>query len=310
MLKFLRSGFEKIKNALTRTRSIIAGKIRQLFSGKIDETTLDELEKVLYEADLGTVCAADMTEEVRRFLRSHKEASSEEILGCLRDFSLRTLSIPPQKTGSVQKAGEPLVILVTGVNGSGKTTSIAKLANLFQKEGKRVLLAAGDTFRAAAIEQLAIWAERIGVELVKGQSGSDPAAVVFDALAAAKARNCDVVLIDTAGRLQNKTELMQELAKIRRVADKAIAGSPHETWLVIDATTGQNAIDQATIFDSFTPLTGLIVTKLDGSAKGGILLAVYRKLSVPILWVGTGEAEEDLMPFDAQSYVDGLFDLH
>ncbi len=309
MLKFLKSGFEKIKSALTRTRSIIAGKIRHLFTGKIDEATLDELEKILYEADLGTACANDMTQEVRRFIRSHKEASSEEILGCLRDFSLSILTVPPQKRGSEPKSSEPRVILITGVNGSGKTTSIAKLAHLFQKEGKRVLLAAADTFRAAAIEQLAIWSERVGVDLVKGQSGSDPAAIVFDAVTAAKARNCDVVLIDTAGRLQNKTELMQELAKIHRVADKAIPGSPHETWLVIDATTGQNAIDQATIFASFTPLTGLIVTKLDGSAKGGILLAIYRKLGVPILWVGTGEGQEDLMPFDAQTYVDGLFDL-
>jgi fused signal recognition particle receptor len=309
MLNFLKSGFEKIKNALTKTRSLISGKIRQLFSGTIDEATLDELEKLLYEADLGTACAVDMTEEVRRFLRKNKEASSKEIIECLSDYALQILRTPPQKNGQPPKTGEPRVILITGVNGSGKTTSTAKLAHHFQKEGKKVLLAAADTFRAAAIEQLTIWSERVGVDLVKGQSGSDPAAIVYDAMAAAKARSCDIVLIDTAGRLQNKTELMQELAKIRRVADKGIPDAPHETWLVIDATSGQNAIDQATIFNTFTPLTGLIITKLDGSAKGGILLAVYQKLGIPILWVGTGEGEEDLMPFDPQSYVDGLFGL-
>lgn len=310
MLGFLRSGFDKIKGALTRTRSLLAGKIRQLFSGKIDEATLDQLEKILYEADLGTDSAVEMTDAVRRFLRSNKDAGSEEILVCLREYALKLLSEPPKLTGIAVKEGQPKIILITGVNGSGKTTSIAKLARNYKKEGKKVLLAAADTFRAAAIEQLTIWADRVGVDLVKGQSGSDPAAIVFDALAAAKARHCDMVLIDTAGRLQNKTELMQELSKIRKVAGKAIEEAPHETWLVIDATTGQNALDQAVVFHSFTPLSGLIVTKLDGSAKGGIVLAIYRKLGVPILWVGTGEGEDDLMPFDAKSYVEALFDLH
>ncbi|MBS3903713.1 MAG: signal recognition particle-docking protein FtsY [Simkania sp.] len=309
MLGFLKSGFDKIKNALAKTRSLLAKKIQQLFSGKIDESTLEELEKILYEADLGTETAVDMTEIVRRFLRSHKEASSEAILSCLRDYALKLLNEPPKVLAPIPKPGEPRVILITGVNGSGKTTSIAKLARLFKKQGNVVLLAAADTFRAAAIEQLSIWAERIKVDLVKGQSGSDPAAVVFDALAAAKARHCDIVFIDTAGRLQNKTELMQELGKIQRVASKTIENAPHETWLVIDATTGQNALDQAIVFNSFTPLTGLIITKLDGSAKGGILLAIYRKLGVPILWVGIGEGDEDLTSFDPKHYVEALFDL-
>jgi fused signal recognition particle receptor len=307
MLNFLKTGFEKIKSALSRTRSLIAGKIRQLFSGKIDEKTLEELEKVLYEADLGVECAASMTDEVRKFVRGKDAPSSEEILLCLRDYAMRALDTPPKRKGVVSKG--PLVILITGVNGSGKTTSIAKLARHFKNEGKKVLLAAADTFRAAAIEQLAIWAERVGVEIIKGQSGSDPAAIVHDALSAATARGYDIVLIDTAGRLQNKTELMQELAKIRKVASRAIEDAPHETWLVVDATTGQNALDQASVFDSFTPLTGLIATKLDGSAKGGILLAIYKKLGIPILWVGTGEGKDDLMPFDIKSYVDGLFDI-
>ncbi len=308
MFGFLKSGFQKIKSALSRTRSLISGKIRQLFSVAVDENTLEALEKILYEADLGTECAADMTEEVRKFLRGNKDATSEEIINCLRNYAMKILSAPAKRQGGETKPGEPRVILITGVNGSGKTTSIAKLASFYRKEKHKVLLAAADTFRAAAIEQLEIWAERIGVTLIKGQSGSDPAAVVFDALTAAQARGCDTVFIDTAGRLQNKTELMQELAKIRKVTDRAIHGAPHETWLVIDATTGQNAVDQAITFDSFTPLTGLIVTKLDGSAKGGILLSVYRKLGVPILWVGTGEKEDDLMPFDAEAYVEGLFE--
>jgi fused signal recognition particle receptor len=308
MLKFLKSGFEKIKGAPSRTRSLIAGKIRQLFSGKIDEKTLEELEKVLYEADLGIECAASMTDEVRKFVRGKQSPSSEAILLCLRDCAMDILNVPPKRKMADLKES-PLVILVTGVNGSGKTTSIAKLALRFQSEGKKVLLAAADTFRAAATEQLTIWAESIGVQIIKGQSGSDPAAVVHDALTAAKARGYDVVLIDTAGRLQNKTELMQELAKLRKVASRVVENAPHETWLVVDATTGQNALDQAATFDSFTPLSGLIATKLDGSAKGGILLAIYKKLGIPILWVGTGEGKEDLMPFDAKSYVDGLFDI-
>lgn len=308
MLNFLKSGFEKIKGALSRTHSFIAGKVRQLFSGKIDEKTLEELEKTLYEADLGVDCAVAMANEVRKLVRVKDSPSSEEILLCLHDYAMCTLGAPPKRKGIEPKG--PLVILVTGVNGSGKTTSIAKLARHFKSEGKKVLLAAADTFRAAAIEQLAIWAERVGVEIIKGQSGGDPAAIVHDALMAANARGYDIVLIDTAGRLQNKTELMQELAKIRKIAGRAIENAPHETWLIVDTTTGQNALDQASVFDSFTPLTGLIATKLDGSAKGGILLAIYQKLGIPILWVGTGEGKDDLMPFDANSYVDGLFGVH
>jgi fused signal recognition particle receptor len=201
------------------------------------------------------------------------------------------------------------VILVVGVNGSGKTTSIAKLAKNSKEAGQKVIVAAGDTFRAGAIDQLTHWADKIGVEIVKSKAGGDPSGVAYDALSAASARGADVVIIDTAGRLQNKTDLMHELEKIRRVCTKHIASAPHQTLLVLDATTGQNAIDQAEVFHKFTPLTGLILTKLDGSAKGGVVLAIYKKLSIPVQWIGVGEGENDLMPFDPKEYVEALFDI-
>jgi fused signal recognition particle receptor len=200
------------------------------------------------------------------------------------------------------------VMLIVGVNGSGKTTSLAKLAHLLHSAGKKVLIGAADTFRAAAIDQLELWAKRIGVDIVKHQSHSDPSAVAFDAISAAKARGAEAVLIDTAGRLHNKTDLMHELAKIRRVCDKVCPGAPHETLLVLDATTGQNAIDQANTFHQFTPLTGLILTKLDGTAKGGIVVAIQRQLGLPIKFIGTGEGIDDLQPFDPQQFVKALFE--
>jgi len=210
-------------------------------------------------------------------------------------------------TASSVVMGKPHVILIVGVNGSGKTTSIAKLAAKFQKEGKKVLLAAGDTFRAAAIEQLDTWAKRLGVEIVKSSPGADPAAVAFDGASAAVARGIDVVFVDTAGRLQNKVDLMRELEKVRRTLKKVIPEAPHETLLVLDATTGQNAVDQAKAFHAVTPLSGIVLTKLDGSAKGGIILSIYKELGLPVLWVGTGEGAEDLEPFDPKAYVDSLF---
>ena len=201
------------------------------------------------------------------------------------------------------------MILVVGVNGSGKTTSCAKLSRLFQQDKKKVMLAAADTFRAAAIEQLDIWSQRLKIDCVKGKPGGDPSAVIFDALTAAKARQTDVVIADTAGRLQSKTELMEELAKITRVTKKVIPEAPHEIYLVLDATTGQNALDQAKIFNEFTPLTGLILTKLDGSAKGGIILSIYHRMGIPIRYIGIGEKEDDFIPFDPESYVDALFSV-
>lgn len=309
MLGFFQSSYQKIRQALTRTRFLFTYKLRTLLGQPWKEDTFEELEQTFYEADLGAACAAEMAEHARQYLFSHPKATSQEILHSLEEYALNVFATPPKALPKQPQKGEPLVILIAGVNGSGKTTSIAKLARHFKEEGKKVLVAAADTFRAAAIDQLATWADRVGVDIVKGQPGADPAAVAFDALQAAKARGIEVVLIDTAGRLQNKKELMQELHKVRGVADKVIPGAPHETWLVLDATTGQNGLDQAETFHSFTPLTGLIVTKLDGSAKGGIILSIYKKLGVPINWVGTGEGAEDLMPFDAKSYVKALFEI-
>ncbi|MFS8563449.1 MAG: signal recognition particle-docking protein FtsY [Rhabdochlamydiaceae bacterium] len=249
--------------------------------------------------------AADFTDYLKSSLRTKAETPIEEIFALLRARALDILSLPPRTNPTV---GHPLVFLIVGINGSGKTTSIAKLAHLFTQEGKKVLLAAGDTFRAAAIDQLSLWAERLKIDIVKSKPGSDPSAVAFDALTAAKARSADIVLIDTAGRLQNKTDLMQELAKMKRTCDKVIPGAPHEVILVLDATIGQNALDQTLVFHQFTPLTGILLAKLDGSAKGGIVLAIYKKCGIPIRWIGLGESVEDLLPFDPKAYVDDLFD--
>ncbi len=309
MLGFFQSSYQKIRQALTRTRSLFTYKLRNLLGQPWKEETFEQLEQTFYEADLGAAAANEMAEHARQYLFSHPKASSQEILASLEEYALGVFRKPPTIKPRQPRQGEPLVILIAGVNGSGKTTSIAKLAQHFREEKKKVLVAAADTFRAAAIDQLATWAERVGVDIVKGQPGADPAAVVYDACQAAKARGIEIVLIDTAGRLQNKKELMQELHKVHQVADKVIPGAPHETWLVLDATTGQNGLDQAETFHSFTPLTGLIVTKLDGSAKAGIILSIYKKLGVPIHWVGTGEGASDLMPFDPESYVKALFEI-
>jgi fused signal recognition particle receptor len=282
----------------------LGAKIRALFGQPLDEETFQKLEQLLYESDLGSKTAQDFTEDVRAFVRKNPEASTDEIVEAMRQHALKILQAPP-KVQSAQ--GHPHVVLVVGVNGSGKTTSIAKLAKMYQQEGKSVLLATGDTFRAAAIDQLGVWAERLGTDIVKAKPGSDPSAVAFDALTAAKARSTDVVLTDTAGRLQNKTDLMQELEKVKRVCKKVIPDSPHEVILVLDATIGQNALDQAKVFHQFTPLSGIFLAKLDGSAKGGIILAIYEELGVPVRWIGTGEKAEDFALFDSEEYVRDLF---
>lgn len=299
--------FSKIKKALSKTRSAIAGRISSLFKKPWDEDTFEELEQILYEADLGSECASDMVDETKGYLKKHPDASIEEILTFLHEISLEMLDIAPKVHAKEPGPNTPRVILVVGVNGSGKTTSIAKLGYHFKKKGQKVLIAAGDTFRAAAIDQLAVWADRLDIPLIKSVPGGDPAAVAFDAVQAAKARNVDTVLIDTAGRLQNKTDLMRELEKIHRVLQKVIPEAPHETLLVLDATTGQNAVDQAEVFHSFTGLTGIVLAKLDGSAKGGIVMSIYKKLGIPVQWVGVGEGKEDLEPFDKKAYVDALF---
>lgn len=297
--------FKKIKGAFHKTRSLVSGKIRALFGKPWNEDTFNELEQILYEADLGSRCATDFAQHLKQFLKKNPDASPDQILEVMQKQALEILSVPPKISPST---GMPLVFLIVGVNGSGKTTSIAKLAKQFQNEGKKVLLGAGDTFRAAAIEQLSMWAERLNLEIVKSKPGSDPAAVAFDTLTAAKARGADIALIDTAGRLQNKTDLMNELEKIKRICQKVVPGAPHETILVLDATIGQNAIDQAKTFNQFTPLTGILLAKLDGSAKGGIVLSIYQELGIPIRWIGVGESADDLAVFDPQEYVSGLFE--
>lgn len=305
----LKSGLSKIRRAFSRTRSILGEKVRDLFGNPLDEDTLDALEQILYEADLGSALATEFVEHIRHFYRKNPTSKSKELLQAMKNHAREILESPPSVTGKTPEAGVPRTFLIVGVNGSGKTTSCAKLARLFQEEGKKVLLAAGDTFRAAAIEQLDIWAQRLKIDCVKGKPKGDPSAVIFDALTAAKARGIDLVIADTAGRLQSKTELMEELAKITRVSQKVIPDAPHEIYLILDATTGQNAIDQAKTFNQFTPLTGLILTKLDGSAKGGIILSIYHQMGIPIRYIGIGEKEDDFIPFDVESYIDALFSV-
>lgn len=296
MLKFLKklvSPFSKIKSALGQ-------KLRALFSKAPDASAFEQLEQVFYEADLGSALALELVEKLRSHARKNPEP--ESFLTLVKDELLKIFGPPPQEIPQ----SAPHVILVVGVNGSGKTTTLAKLAYHYRSLGKSVLIAAGDTFRAAAIEQLETWANRVGVSLIKSQPNSDPSAVAFDACAAALARSIDIVLIDTAGRLQTKTDLMQELSKVRRICQKQIGAAPHETLLVLDATVGQNALDQARVFHQFTPITGIVLAKLDGSAKGGIAVAICKELKIPIRWIGLGEQETDLAPFDAESYVDAL----
>ena len=287
--------FKKIGSPFSTWKSALGQKIRSLFSKNVDESTLLHLEQIFYEADLGPI-APDLIETLRK-----KKPTPDGVLPFLKTEIL-SYFVPP----SPQPLHSPHVILMIGVNGSGKTTTLAKLAAHYTNLKKSVLIAAGDTFRAAAVEQLETWANRIGASLIKSQSHSDPSAVAFDAIAAAKARGSEIVLIDTAGRLQNKADLMQELVKLRRVVQKQIPDAPHETLLVIDATVGQNGLDQARTFHEHLPITGIALTKLDGSAKGGIAVAIQKELKIPIRWVGLGESAENLVPFDAEKYVDAL----
>ena len=309
MFGFLKSSFQKITKALGKTRSLLSQRLRSLFSKPLDEETFQQLEQILFEADLGSECALAFVAHVRKELARMEQKDLPAILKIFHDYALSLLRTNPKVESRPVLPADPLVILIVGVNGTGKTTSVAKLAHMFARENKKVILAAADTFRAAAIEQLSLWAQRLNIDIVKGQPGSDASAVVFDALTAARSRKADVLLIDTAGRLQNKSDLMQELEKLKRVCAKVVPNAPHETLLVLDATTGQNAIDQAEIFNRFTPLTGILLAKLDGSAKGGIVLSIYKQLGIPVRFVGVGEQMEDLEPFDPESYVNALFTL-
>lgn len=298
--------FSRIKEGLKKTRSGIMGRLEGLFNRSVfDEDFFEELEEILIGADMGVNTVLELTENLRDRLKAEKTREPEQVLELLKRLILDILGSGTQDIAVSPE--KPTVILVLGVNGVGKTTTIGKLAHRFREDGKRVLLAAGDTFRAAAIEQLETWARRAQADLIKHQHGADPAAVLFDAVNAARARNADVVICDTAGRLHNKANLMEELKKLYRVLDKAMPGAPHEVLLVLDATTGQNALAQAQVFNEAAPLTGVVLTKLDGTAKGGIVVAVARELKVPVKFVGVGEGIDDLQPFVPEEYVDGLF---
>jgi fused signal recognition particle receptor len=295
----------KIKQGLARTRRVF-GDVAALFRlrGRVDQKFLDELERRLYLADVGTAATAEIVGQVRQAFQD------KEITGDVEAFvkqKLRDLLSGPSP-GLTYATTKPTVVLVAGVNGSGKTTSIAKLAKRCQDEGHKVMVAACDTFRAAAVEQLTIWSERIGCDIVKAQQGSDPGAVAHDACEKAKARGFDVLIVDTAGRLHTQTHLMKELEKIRKVVGRLIEGAPHEVLLVLDATTGQNAIAQAEMFSKAVQCTGIVLTKLDGTAKGGAIFGIKAKLGLPVKFIGVGEQLDDLEPFDPDTFVAALFE--
>ncbi len=297
----LRKGLEKTKNSLIQNiETVVRG------YAKIDEEMYEDLEAIMLTGDIGIETTDYLLGKIREGVKSKEIEDGNDVVPYLEKCIVALLEENnepvPDRTGSTE------VIFIVGVNGVGKTTTIGKLAKYYTQQGKSVMLAAGDTFRAAASEQLTIWAQRTGVPIVKHQEGADAAAVVFDATASAKARGIDILLVDTAGRLQTKSNLMEELRKMARVAGRNIEGAPHETLLVLDATTGQNAVSQAKLFGDVVPLTGVVLTKLDGTAKGGIILSVKRELGVPVRWVGVGEGVDDLRPFDAAQFADALFD--
>lgn len=305
-MALFRKTIEHLAGGLARTRQKLIGSLRSLLAGrKIDDELLDELEEQLILADIGVTTAMRIRDDLQAAFKERKLQSGDEVIDFLKDEMKQYW---PQADRSIHFAqNPPTVILVAGVNGTGKTTSVAKLAHLFKTDGKKVCLAAADTFRAAAVEQLTIWAERIGVDIIKGSRGSDPAAVAFDACDAAIARGADVLLVDTAGRLHTQDNLMRELGKIRNVVSRKIEGAPHEVLLVLDATTGQNAISQAKVFTETIDVTGIFLAKLDGTAKGGIVVAIRDELSLPVKFVGIGEKYEDVESFDPESFVEALF---
>ena len=297
--------FDKIKRGLKKTSDAVSESIGDVMAAfvKVDEDLLEELEEAMILADLGASTASRAVDELRDRAKHQHINTKEE----LRDVLCDILREMMQEDSALDISKKPAVILVIGVNGVGKTTSIGKLAYQLKKQGKKVLLCAGDTFRAAAADQLEIWANRAGVDIVRQNEGADPGAVLFDALAAAKARRSDVVLVDTAGRLHNKANLMKELAKLRKIIDRELPGAAKETLLVLAATTGQNGLIQARQFKETAGLTGIVLTKLDGTAKGGIVIAIAQELQVPVKYVGLGEGIKDLAPFDAKEFVGDLF---
>nr|HEV7954181.1 signal recognition particle-docking protein FtsY [Candidatus Acidoferrales bacterium] len=313
---------DRLKESVSKTRSQIAAKVEGLFLGgkKIDPAVLKQLENALLAADIGVRTTKEVLEAVREKVDRHTLSDSGELKAELkRQLLARMAFAPAPQNGASASEGaavvvepqidpRPRVIFMVGVNGVGKTTTMGKLANRLRQEGHSVLLCAADTFRAAAIEQLEVWAKRANVEIVKQKSGSDPAAVVYDAVSAASTRGIDAVIVDTAGRLHTKSNLMAELEKMKRTAAKVVPGAPHEILLVMDATTGQNGLVQAREFTSAVGVTGIVLTKLDGTAKGGIVVAITRELNLPVRFVGVGEQMDDLVPFDAEAFVNSLFD--
>jgi fused signal recognition particle receptor len=302
------SFLERMKEAVTRTRENLADRIDEIvpFNREIDRATLDDLEGTLIGADLGTTTTNEVLQKLRDKADRKQIKDVGELKRLLKDELLAILNTADSAPVS-KVEGTPEVILVVGVNGTGKTTTIGKLAQVLRGQGKTVLLCAADTFRAAAIDQLEIWGQRTGTEVIRTKPGGDPSAVLFDALQAATARNTDYVIVDTAGRLHTKTNLMSELEKMRRTAQRIIAGAPHETLLVMDATTGQNGLQQARLFTQSAGVTGIVLTKLDGTAKGGVVVAISRELQLPVRYVGVGEKAGDLLPFSPSDFVESLF---
>ncbi len=299
---------DRMKQAVTRTRENLSERIEEVvsFSKEIDRNTLDDLEATLIAADLGSATTQEVLQALREKVDRKQIGNVDELKHLLKSELLAILRRANLQPATAVEG--PEVIVVVGVNGTGKTTTIGKLANALRAQGKSVLLCAADTFRAAAIEQLEVWGDRTGTEVIKTKPGGDPSAVLYDALLAAKARNTDYVIVDTAGRLHTKSNLMDELLKMRRTAQRIVTGAPHEVLLVMDATTGQNGLQQARLFTESAGVTGIVLTKLDGTAKGGIVVAISRELGVPVRYVGVGEKQTDLLPFDPEQFVDSLFE--
>jgi fused signal recognition particle receptor len=298
---------EKLKSGVQKTREGLVSRIEEVVSGRktIDADLLEELEYTLISADIGVATTQEILDRIRERVDRKLVGDASELRNLIREYLLEVLQTNDRPLAYVENP--PAVIMLVGVNGAGKTTTIGKLAAHFKGEGRSVLLCAADTFRAAAIEQLEVWGERTGVQVIRQNTGADPSAVMFDALSAAKARQTDYVIIDTAGRLQTKTNLMLELEKMRRTASRVIPDAPHEVLLVLDATTGQNGLEQARKFTESSGVTGIVLTKLDGTAKGGVVVAIARELGLPIRFIGVGEKIDDLLPFDPERFIDSLF---